>query len=101
VLFKLDIDGFEIKAIEGALLLLQNYNVENLYIEISSMWWSRGNMHTFEFGICILSKMIDLGYSIHLLSNTEELIDPPITKATFLEMVKREESVNYYFKKTH
>jgi len=58
---KIDIDGYEIGALEGALAMLRKHRLPNGYVEFNPQWWERSSI-TRDRGIKLVNEMSKLGY---------------------------------------
>jgi len=63
LLFKIDVEGFEVKALTSAEHLLTTRKVENILIEWSPTRWPRCGT-TLEEGTAWLERLYDMGYTI-------------------------------------
>jgi len=63
LLFKIDVEGFEIRALDSAIKMLTTRKVENILIEWSPTRWERCGT-TLEDGSRWLEKLYDMGYTV-------------------------------------
>ncbi len=68
VFMKIDIDGYEIGALEGAMDFIRRYRLPYGYVELNPWWWHRGDGVTIERGERLLMDLHTLGY---LFSHTD------------------------------
>jgi len=59
---KIDVEGFEVYAIQSALQLISNYNVQNILVEWFPGRWTSN--HNVEMGTEILEQLGNLGYEV-------------------------------------
>ena len=62
VFMKIDIDGYEIGALEGALDFIRKYKLPRGYVELNPWWWHRGRGVTLERGQQLLQELNSIGY---------------------------------------
>jgi FkbM family methyltransferase len=86
LLFKVDVEGYEVIAIESAMPTIENKKVSNILVE-----WAPGRWpHSIERGSKLLEKLFDLGYVIrhynmrfHLPMEMVTVEDWPLVGKTF------------------
>lgn len=81
-LLKVDVEGYEVKAIESALELIVKHTVKNIVVEWSAKRWP----HDLQRGTQLLEKLYDMGYTIRHYNLRFHL---PI------EMIKDQKSIDY------
>jgi len=62
LLMKIDIEGYEVRALESAWSSLQKYNVKNILVEWTPKRWN--GLHNLDKGTQMLEQLYDIGYTI-------------------------------------
>ena len=63
LLLKIDVEGYEVRALESAFEALRTHDVGNILIEWAPKRW--GSLHPIQSGTQILEQIYDLGYRIY------------------------------------
>ena len=71
---KIDIDGYEIGALEGALTMIRKYKLPLGYVEFNPQWWYRGSIAP-ERGANVLKELSDLGYTFSRIDGSTYPLD--------------------------
>jgi FkbM family methyltransferase len=68
---KIDVEGFEIRTLNGLSNVINSSHVESLHIEIGPNRWERANLN-FTEGFRILKKVLQNKYHVHLLARDSD-----------------------------
>ena len=79
---KIDIDGYEIGALEGALAMIRKFKLPHGYVELNAHWWQRSGI-SHERGTRLITQLSDLGYTFSHADGS------PYPVANILEDIKR------------
>ena len=92
---KIDVEGFEIKVIEGMMELLRERRIGALLVEVGPSRWTRARVSLLK-GVQILESIADFGYNTYVIvrdwkgcSNMPVVPDSPLSVSLSYEAVMR------------
>jgi hypothetical protein len=74
VFMKIDIDGYEVGALEGALKFMREKTLPKGYVEFNPHLWHRGDGISLERGVTVIQAMSDMGYSFSHLDGEVRIL---------------------------
>merc|ERR1711988_222859 len=73
---KMDIDGHEVLALEGAMGLIEKKMIRYIQLEFDPYVWQEACGHGADRAVAVVQKILDAGYYFHSIN--DPVMDPPL-----------------------